>query len=115
MSNPHHFTRENFEEEVLRSEKPVIVDFWASWCGPCIAMAPVFEELAQEYHKTGRAKLGKYSTEEDAEIPARYGVRGIPTLMIFYKGQKAGEIVGFGPKDIIRARIEEVLEKLGIE
>ena len=112
MNKPYHFTRENFEEEVLKSDKPVIVDFWATWCGPCLAMAPIFEELAKEYHESGRAKLGKYSTEEDAEIPAQYGVRGIPTLMIFYKGKKIGEVVGFGPKQIIRARIEEILERI---
>lgn len=111
MSYAKHVTAENFEEEVLKSDVPVIVDFWASWCVPCQMMAPVFEELAKEYHEAGTAKLVKLSTEEHPEIAAQYGIRGIPTLGVFYKGEEVDRIVGFAPKEVLKEKIDAIINK----
>jgi len=111
MTNTIHLTSENWEQEVNNADVPVVVDFWASWCAPCQMMAPVFEELAKEYHEAGTAKLGKLSTEEEPHLAAQHGIRGIPTLVIFYKGQEIDRIVGFGPKELLKARIDQAIAK----
>ncbi len=82
----------DFDKEVLQSETPVLVDFWAVWCGPCRAIAPTVDAVAQEY--AGKAKVVKLNVDESPEIAGRYGVMSIPTLMIFKGGQKVGELVG---------------------
>ena len=82
----------DFDKEVLQSEQPVLVDFWAVWCGPCRAIAPTVDAVAQEY--AGKAKVVKLNVDESPEIAGRYGVMSIPTLMIFKGGQKVGELVG---------------------
>lgn len=90
------FTDDNFQQEVLSSDKPVLVDFWAVWCGPCRAIAPVVEQLAEEY--ADRAKIGKLDVDNNPNIAATYGVRSIPTLLVFKGGEVVAQIVGAVPK-----------------
>jgi thioredoxin 1 len=95
-ANVSHVTDANFEQEVLKSDKPVLVDFWAPWCGPCKAIAPVIEELANEY--AGRLKVVKINVDDNPQTPQQYNVRGIPNLLIIKGGQVANQIVGAVPK-----------------
>lgn len=111
MGNAIQLTSDNFESEVMASDTPVVIDFWASWCGPCQMMAPVFEQLAGEYHKEGSAKLAKLSTEDEPALAQQFGIRGIPTLGIFHKGKEIDRIVGFGPKEMIKGRIDAAIAK----
>jgi thioredoxin 1 len=95
------FTDARFDQEVLNSEVPVLVDFWAPWCGPCRAMAPTVDALATEY--AGRIKVGKMNTDENPSTPMRYGIRGIPTLLLFKGGQVVEQKVGAAPKpDVVK-------------
>lgn len=95
----------NFEEEVLKSDQPVLVDFWASWCGPCKAVGPVVEELAQIY--AGRVKVGKVNVDENRELATRYRVMSIPTLAIFKDGDEAQRSVGFQGKQQLARFVED--------
>ena len=90
------FTDAAFDQEVLNSDTPVLVDFWAPWCGPCRAMAPTVDALATEY--AGKIKIGKMNTDENPSTPMRYGIRGIPTLLLFKGGQVVDQKVGAMPK-----------------
>ena len=92
MSNATAVSTADFDKEVLESEVPVLVDFWAVWCGPCRAIAPAVDAVAEEY--SGKAKVLKLNVDDSPEIAGRYGVMSIPTLMIFKGGQKVGELVG---------------------
>ena len=98
---------ENFEAEVIRSNLPVLIDFWAPWCGPCKSIAPVIEELAQEYE--GKLKVAKLNVDENPITPSRYGVRGIPNLLILKGGAVKEQIVGAAPKSRLVDAIERVL------
>jgi thioredoxin 1 len=96
---------DNFESEVLKSDKPALVDFWAVWCGPCRQVAPSVEALASEYK--GRLVVGKMNVDDHQIVPQRYGIRSIPTLLVFKGGQVVGQIVGAVP----RAKLEDEIKK----
>lgn len=100
-------TDANFEQSVLKSEQPVVVDFWAAWCGPCKALSPIVDEVAQAY--SGKAKVYKMNVDQNPSTPMRYGVRGIPTLLVFKGGQVKDQIVGYVPKDTITKALDKNL------
>ena len=100
-------TDESFDRDVLKSEQPVMVDFWAAWCGPCKALAPIVDEVACAYD--GKVKVGKMDVDKNIATPQRYGVRGIPTLLIFKGGKVQEQIVGYVPKETIQKAIDKHL------
>lgn len=102
-----HISDESFEEEVLRSEKPVLIDYWAEWCGPCKMIAPVLDEIATEYSE--RLKVVKLNIDDNPQTPPKYGIRGIPTLMVFKNGVVEATKVGAVSKAQLAAFIEESL------
>ena len=107
MTKPIEVSDAEFEQEVLKADLPVLVDFWAEWCGPCHQMAPILEALADEY--TGRIKFVKLDTEENFDIPDRYGVRSLPTLLLFKGGQQVEKIFGARPKADLVRNLEKAL------
>ena len=96
MADVLNITDANFDQEVLQSTEPVLIDFWAVWCGPCRMIAPVVEELSREY--AGKAKIAKLDVDSNPEVSAKYGIRSIPTLLIFKDGKVVEQIVGAVPK-----------------
>ena len=100
-------TDENFESEVINSDKPVLIDFWAVWCGPCEAIAPIVEELSVEYE--GKLKVGKLNVDDNQQTSIKFGVRSIPTLLIFKNGKLADTIIGAVPKSNIVNKLKAVL------
>ena len=102
-----HINAENFESEVVKSDVPVIMDFFADWCGPCKMMGPVFEELSNDYE--GKLKFVKLNTDEEKDIAGKFNISGIPCLIIMEKGEEKNRIVGFMPKDGLKAKIDSLL------
>jgi thioredoxin 1 len=100
-------TDAEFEQKVLQSDTPVLVDFWAAWCGPCRALAPVVDAIAEQYD--GKLKVMKMDVDKNNMTPGRYGIRGIPALLVFKGGKVAEQIVGFVPKDTIDETLKRVL------
>jgi thioredoxin 1 len=96
-----------FDQEVLHSEQPVLVDFWAVWCGPCRALAPMVDSLATAY--TGKLKVAKMNVDENNATPSRYGIRGIPTLLFFKGGKVADQVVGYVPQNVIEEKVQRLL------
>jgi thioredoxin 1 len=96
-----------FDQEVLRNEQPVLVDFWAVWCGPCKAIAPIVDGIATTY--AGKLKVAKVNVDQNAATPSRFGIRGIPALLFFKGGKVADQIVGYVPQDVIEEKIQRLL------
>lgn len=104
---PVEITDDNFETEVLQSDKPVLIDFWAVWCGPCKIIAPIVEELASEYD--GKVKVGKLDVDSNQQTSIKYGVRSIPTLLVFKDGNVKDTIIGAVPKKLIVEKLNAAL------
>ena len=103
----NEFTDQNFEKDVLQADVPVLIDFWATWCGPCKAIAPVIEEIAGEYED--RVKVGKVDVDQNQNTAMQFGVRSIPTLLLINNGKVANQIVGAVPKENITKVLDEAL------
>ena len=101
------FTDKNFETEVLQADKPVVIDFWAEWCGPCKAIAPTIDELSEEY--LGKVKFGKVNVDFNQQTAMKYGIRSIPSLLFFNNGSVVNQIIGSVPKDNIVRILEETI------
>jgi thioredoxin 1 len=97
----------NFDQEVLRSEQPVLVDFWAVWCGPCKAIAPIVDNIAAAY--AGKLKVTKVNVDQNGATPSRYGIRGIPALLFFKGGKVADQIVGYVPQNVIEEKVQKLI------
>ncbi|MEH1968520.1 MULTISPECIES: thioredoxin [unclassified Nostoc] len=107
MSTAAQVTDSSFKQEVLESDVPVLVDFWAPWCGPCRMVAPVVDEISEQYK--GQIKVVKVNTDENPNVASQYGIRSIPTLMIFKDGQKVDMVVGAVPKTTLASTLEKYL------
>ncbi|MDR3605589.1 MAG: thioredoxin [Desulfomonilaceae bacterium] len=101
-----HVTDADFDQQILKSEVPALVDFWAAWCGPCRTVGPVVEELAGEYKD--KVKVAKLNVDDNKQTPSKYGVKGIPTLILFKNGQVVDQIVGAVPKNKIKDMLDKV-------
>ncbi len=108
MSKPIVVDDGNFDQTVLQAETPVLVDFWAAWCGPCRMVAPVVEELAEEYE--GRISFAKLDVDQNPKTASKYGVMSIPTLLIFKKGEPISQIVGFRPKQELKRSLDAAVD-----
>ena len=107
MAKPFAVTDQEFEEQVLKADTPVLVDFWADWCAPCKMIAPIVEELATEYD--GQVRFAKVDVDANPEAATKYGVRSIPTLLLFKNGQAVEQVVGAVPKAVLKQRLDKVL------
>jgi thioredoxin 1 len=107
MTKPKEVTDAQFESEVLKAETPVLVDFWAPWCGPCRMVAPIVEELADEYGP--KVKFVKVNTDDNINTAASYGIRSIPTLLVFKGGKPVGQAIGFRPKGDLKRIIDQAI------
>ena len=108
MSKPTPVTDDNFEEEVLKSSLPVITDFWAEWCGPCHAIAPILEQIASEHD--GQLKVAKLDVDTNPATATKYGIRGIPTMIVFKNGDPVETLVGWMPKEELLKKLEPHLD-----
>lgn len=108
MSEIIEFTDSNFEQEVLKSDKPCLVDFWAEWCGPCHMVGPIVEEIAKDYAE--KLKVGKLNVDQNGQTAAKYGIMSIPSLLIFNQGKVVDQIVGAAPKKQFVERIDKIVK-----
>ena len=109
MSKPVDVNETSFEKVVLKAKEPVLVDFWATWCGPCKMVGPVVEELAKEY--TGKITFAKVNVDENQQLSSRYSIRSIPTLLLFKEGKPMQQVVGFRPKAELKKILDDCLPK----
>ena len=107
MADVREVSDATFESDVIKAELPTLVDFWAPWCGPCRMVAPVVAELSEEY--AGKVNFVKMNTDENPTVPTKYGIRSIPSLLVFKGGELKGTIVGFRPKSDLKKRLDEAL------
>jgi len=107
MAKPKDVTDTDFDQVVVNADNPVLVDFWAPWCGPCRMVAPIVEELADEY--AGKVEFVKLNTDDNPNTAVKYGIRSIPTLLVFKGGKPVGTIVGFRPKSDLKQRLDAVV------
>lgn len=101
------FSDANFDKEVVQADLPVLVDFWATWCMPCLKIAPIVDELAKQY--SGKIKIGRFNVENSQKVPQQFGIRSIPTLLIFKNGKVVSQIIGLQPKGRLEEKIVEVI------
>jgi thioredoxin 1 len=107
MAKPFEVTDASFDAEVIKSDTPVLVDFWAPWCGPCRMVAPIVDELSDEYD--GKVKFVKLNTDDNVKTASQYQIRSIPTLLVFKGGEPVGQIIGFRPKSDLKKKLDGVL------
>jgi thioredoxin 1 len=107
MSHPINVTDSSFDEEVIKADTPVLVDFWADWCAPCKMIAPIVEELAGEFD--GKIKFTKLDVDSNPKSASSYGIRGIPTMLIFNEGEPVDQVVGAVPKSVLKKRLEQAI------
>ena len=107
MSQPIHLTDSNFTDEIKNSDVPVVVDFWAAWCGPCRMIAPIIDELATEYD--GKAMIAKVDVDNNQQVAMQYGIRSIPTILMFKDGEQVETIVGAVPKEQIQNKLNALM------
>jgi len=108
MAGPVHVTDDRFQSEVIESDVPVIVDFWAEWCSPCLQIAPIIIEMSAEYD--GRAKMVKVDVDENQVVAGSFGIRSIPTLLFFKDGERVDQVIGTVPKKVITEKLERLLQ-----
>ncbi len=107
MAKPVDVSEKTFDQDVLKAKTPMLVDFWAPWCPPCQAIAPILEELAEEYK--GKIGIARLNVDEAPTLSARYGVSSIPTMLLFKEGEPVGQIIGFRPKAELKKALDEIL------
>jgi thioredoxin 1 len=107
MSNPIELTDDNFESEVIKSDKPVLVDFWATWCSPCQMVSPIVEEIAKDY--ADKLKVGKLNVDQNSKIASQYGIMSIPSLLFFKEGKVVDQVTGAAPKKQLKERVEKII------
>jgi thioredoxin 1 len=107
MSDPIEFTDDNFEAEVIKSDKAVLVDFWAPWCSPCHMVSPIVEEIGRDY--ADKLKVGKLNVDENSKTASQYGIMSIPSLLFFKEGKVVEQVIGAVPKDHLKEKVDKIL------